>query len=234
MNLNELSRVYYKNDRAQYSDHKSSPLCRCRPQIALLSEGHVTRLLLKPELCMILSYPDPQTPRSLRRTPSSVAPRTAGTSCRRRRPSDERMLQRVPKVSRAPKQPPRQEGQPEQLRQARLRAPYVSIIHSSVFGESRVLYNPAERTPDRDKQYERATLIDMQVVYVCARDIKFSSGFPAAPPKLKDRLLDNNVVTSNCLSESLGSRPGRAWAVSLAPTRPSRQEGPRPRWRRQR
>ncbi|KAG1692481.1 hypothetical protein DVH05_025233 [Phytophthora capsici] len=60
-------------------------------------------------------------------------------------------------------------------------APYVTITQSSGFGKSRILKRLAEK--EGVIKHDNVSF-DMKVLYVCARDIEGSSGYPCATPSL--------------------------------------------------
>ncbi|KAG1692479.1 hypothetical protein DVH05_025231 [Phytophthora capsici] len=59
-------------------------------------------------------------------------------------------------------------------------APYVTITQSSGFGKSRIL----KRLAEKENVKHGNVSFDMKVLYVCARDIEGSSGYPCATPSL--------------------------------------------------
>ncbi|KAK1942089.1 hypothetical protein P3T76_006411 [Phytophthora citrophthora] len=80
------------------------------------------------------------------------------------------------------------------------KAPYVTITQSSGFGKSRILKRLAEK--EGPIKHGNAAF-DIKVLYVCARDIKGSSGYPRATPKMCDWLFPAGTCTKEYLATAL-------------------------------
>lgn len=86
--------------------------------------------------------------------------------------------------------------------------PYVTAMQSSGFGKSRLLHEVAKssaRTSSRASRTEpklmdgQASEGEIRVLYVCARDIRRSSGFPVATPDLKTWFLKSEAAMEDRL-----------------------------------
>ncbi|KAG1692482.1 hypothetical protein DVH05_025234 [Phytophthora capsici] len=79
-------------------------------------------------------------------------------------------------------------------------APYVTITQSSGFGKSRILKRLAEK--EGVIKHDNVSF-DMKVLYVCARDIEGSSGYPCATPNLCNWLFPTRTCTEPNLTTAL-------------------------------
>ncbi|KAG1692483.1 hypothetical protein DVH05_025235 [Phytophthora capsici] len=79
-------------------------------------------------------------------------------------------------------------------------APYVTITQSSGFGKSRILKRLAEK--EGVIKHDNVSF-DMKVLYVCARDIEGSSGYPCATPSLCNWLFPTRTCTEPNLTTAL-------------------------------
>lgn len=80
-------------------------------------------------------------------------------------------------------------------------APYVTIMQSSGFGKSRLLYQLAKKLARSNKDQPGSDSFDMRFLYVCARNVERSSGFPVATPELsrfffKDANIANRLLVA--------------------------------------
>lgn len=88
-------------------------------------------------------------------------------------------------------------------------APYLAITQSSGFGKSRIMYNLAVETATRTStNAEESTrgAQPMAVLYVCARDVKWSSGYPAATPRLRDWFFPQGLKTTGSAKKNLAEK----------------------------
>ncbi|KAI9999192.1 hypothetical protein PInf_004011 [Phytophthora infestans] len=77
-------------------------------------------------------------------------------------------------------------------------APYVTIMQSSGFGKSRILYEVAKKIADSNTNLPESELFDCRLLYVCSNDVELSTSFPVATsilsqyffkqPNIADRL----------------------------------------------
>ncbi|KAI9999196.1 hypothetical protein PInf_004016 [Phytophthora infestans] len=63
-------------------------------------------------------------------------------------------------------------------------APYVTIMQSSGFGKSRILYEVAKKIADPNTNLPESELFDCRLLYVCSNDVELSTSFPVATPVL--------------------------------------------------
>ncbi|KAG1702109.1 hypothetical protein DVH05_009901 [Phytophthora capsici] len=78
-------------------------------------------------------------------------------------------------------------------------APYVTITQSSGFGKSRIL----KRLAEKENLKHGNVSFDTKVLYVCARDIKGSSGYPRATPELCNWLFPAHACAEPDLTTAL-------------------------------
>jgi hypothetical protein len=79
-------------------------------------------------------------------------------------------------------------------------APYVTIMQSSGFGKSRILYDLAKKLARPSQDPAGSGILDMRMLYVCARKTKGSSGFPVATPKLTEFFFDTGRIAVRLLA----------------------------------
>jgi hypothetical protein len=65
-------------------------------------------------------------------------------------------------------------------------SPYVTIVQSSGFGKSRIVYQVATKIAAPNAKLPESAAFDTRLLYVCARNNKRSTGFPRATPKLAE------------------------------------------------
>ncbi|KAF4131849.1 hypothetical protein GN958_ATG18882 [Phytophthora infestans] len=79
------------------------------------------------------------------------------------------------------------------------KAPYVTITQSSGFGKSRILRELAESTAAGEPLVHHGTKFDATVLYVCASNVKGSTGYPRATFTLRKWLFPDK----NCSKSSI-------------------------------
>ncbi|KAG2787730.1 hypothetical protein Pcac1_g3132 [Phytophthora cactorum] len=82
-------------------------------------------------------------------------------------------------------------------------APYVTITQSSGFGKSRILQRLAETTAEGNCLVHNGNHYDVTVFYVCARNIKGSTGYPRATSTLRKWLFPDNGCEESQIGNSL-------------------------------
>jgi len=99
-------------------------------------------------------------------------------------------------------------------------APYVAITQSSGFGKSRILRRLAESTNDGTLLKCGDDSFDATVLYVCARNVKGSTGYPRATPALTTWFFD----ASRCTEEEMAVRLRAAFTCAFTDREATRSE----------